>query len=276
MSVVGGHNTNQMTMSRTKWTSCGGMYSDTDIDAQLMWNNLKHKLSLIGLSPFESGNAAGDCFFSSVAHGLYNNPNLHLQIRCAGITHMKNNAELYIESLAEVSWEQYVYEMSQQGTCCDNVIMQAVANALNCTIHITDSNSSTTNAVVITPFESNNDPKCIFLGYLNELHYVSTCALKNGENEVNLVKQDIPMPRSELHLVKKRQLDKQAKACETEQQKNHRLAKNAKHNKQKRASETVQETNSRLAKAAQYDNHAIFNEGKRGLYTNLSTLNTNN
>ena len=93
-----------LVQSEAKWTLCGGMYSGAaNTDVHLMWDNLKHKLLLIGLSQFESGNTAGDCFFSSVAHGIYSNANLHLQIRYAGIAHMKNNPELYIESLSDVS-----------------------------------------------------------------------------------------------------------------------------------------------------------------------------
>ena len=66
-----------------------------------------------------------------MGHGLYSNADLHFHIHNAGITHMINNPELYIESLANVSWDHYIHEMSKQGTWCDNVIIQAVANALS-------------------------------------------------------------------------------------------------------------------------------------------------
>ena len=94
-----------------------------------------NKLALIGRFPFDCGSSCGDCFFASMGHGLYSNADLHFHIRNAGITHMINNPELYIESLANVSWDHYIHEMSKQETWCDNVIIQAVANALSCIIH---------------------------------------------------------------------------------------------------------------------------------------------
>jgi hypothetical protein len=43
----------------------------------------------------------GDCFFASSGHGPYKNPNCHLDIRSAGITHLMHNPELYIDN---ISW----------------------------------------------------------------------------------------------------------------------------------------------------------------------------
>ena len=151
----------------------GGMYSPSDDNSILAWNVLENKLALIGRVPYDSGSLPGDCFFASLGHSLYNNPNLHFQIRTAGIAHLVSNPELYIESLAEISWENYIQEMSQPGTWCDNIIMQAVSNALNCTIHITDSSPSP-NATIISPVNLHQRQKCVFLGYINNIHYVST------------------------------------------------------------------------------------------------------
>ena len=105
------------------------MYSDNADN--LPWDNLVNKLALIGRLPFDCGSSCGDCFFASMGDGLYSNADLHFHIRNAGITHMINNPELYIESLANVSWDHHIHEMSKQGTWCDNVIIQAVANALS-------------------------------------------------------------------------------------------------------------------------------------------------
>ena len=65
----------------------------------------------------------------------YSNPELNFQIRSAGITHMLNYPEIYFESIANMSRDNYIQEMSKQGTSCDNIIIQAVTNALSCTIH---------------------------------------------------------------------------------------------------------------------------------------------
>ncbi len=75
---------------------------------------------------------------------------------------MINNPELYIESLANVSWDHYIQEMSKQGTWCDNVIIQAVANALSCIIHIIDSNPNTINATIVTLLVIHNATKQLF------------------------------------------------------------------------------------------------------------------
>lgn len=76
------------------------MYSGSTDNNNSPWNNLVNKLALIGQLPFDCGSSSGDCFFASMGHGLYSNTDLHFQIRTAGITHMINNPELYIESLA--------------------------------------------------------------------------------------------------------------------------------------------------------------------------------
>ena len=130
----------------------GGMYSANN-NGNLLWDVLKNKLALIGQEPYDCQSSPGDCFFASLGHALYKNPDSHFQIRCAGIAHLMNHPELYIESLADKSWKNYIQEMSQSGTWCDNIIMQAVANALSCTIHITDS-STNPNATIINPIRS--------------------------------------------------------------------------------------------------------------------------
>ncbi|CAH3134206.1 unnamed protein product [Porites lobata] len=73
--------------------------------------------------------------------------------------------------------------MSKQGTWCDNIIMQAVANAYNCVIHITQSNINSPESTILTPVADQDGRKTIFIGYINELHYVSTLTDKNKTNE---------------------------------------------------------------------------------------------
>jgi hypothetical protein len=113
---------------------CGGMYAPNNDNSNLLWNVLKNKLALIGQEPYDCQSSPGNCFFASLGHALYRKPSAHFQIRNAGITHLVNNPELCIESLAGRSWESYIQEMLQPGTWCDNIIMQAVANALSCTL----------------------------------------------------------------------------------------------------------------------------------------------
>ena len=77
---------------------------------------------------------------------------------------MISNPELCVESIANISWKRYIEEMANQGTWCDNVIMQAVSNSLSCVIYITDSCSL--EAIVITPVNSQQVQTFIFLGYI--------------------------------------------------------------------------------------------------------------
>lgn len=141
------------------------MYSGTT-DNNFTWNILVNKLASIGRVPFDCASSSSDCFFASMGHSLYSNADLHVQIRSAGITHMINHPELYIESVAYESREHYIQEMSKQGTWCDNIIIQAVANALSCTIHINDSDLNAINPTIITPLNSHQKQRIIFLGYI--------------------------------------------------------------------------------------------------------------
>ena len=69
----------------------------------------------------------------------------------AGISHLQNYPELYIESISDDTWENYIKQMSIPGTWCDHLIIQAVANAFNCVIHITESKANSLQATIITP-----------------------------------------------------------------------------------------------------------------------------
>ena len=131
-------------------------------DWDLLWINLENKLALLGRVPHDCQSPPGDCFFASMGHALYNNSNSHFEIRMAGITHMINNPSLYVENIVHMSWDRYIQEMSKAGTWCDNIIIQAVANALFCTIHITDS-SSNPNATIITLVDLCQSKKLLFL-----------------------------------------------------------------------------------------------------------------
>ena len=76
--------------------------------------------------------------------------------------------------------------MSRPDTWCDNVIIQAVANALCCVIHITNSNITSAEATIISPVHPQGKQKLVFLAYINDLHYVSTVQNKSGLNKSSL------------------------------------------------------------------------------------------
>ena len=64
----------------------------------------------------------------------------HMRIRTAGTQFMRDNPERFIESNTESSWLRYLNNMCIQGTWADLFIIQAVADALNVTIQIVESN----------------------------------------------------------------------------------------------------------------------------------------
>lgn len=61
--------------------------------------------------------------------------------------------------------------MSQQGTWCDNLIIQAFADKLNIRIHITESNPLFAAFSVIEPVHFTTDIQTIYLGHIDELHH---------------------------------------------------------------------------------------------------------
>ena len=58
-----------------------------------------------------------------------------------------------------------------------------MANANNCVIHITESDINEPEGTTITPVSHDQQPRVIFGGYINELHYVSTVPYKNNLNK---------------------------------------------------------------------------------------------
>ena len=143
---------------------------------------LNDRFARLSLMPCDVG-GNGDCFFKSVSHQLYKTADLHFEIGKAGIQHLNNHPENLIESISDNNWQSYIQRMSTSGTWCDNIIIQAVSNAFNCIIHITESDINKPDGTVITPVLCQEQPKTIFIGYINELHYVSSVPDKTGKNK---------------------------------------------------------------------------------------------
>jgi len=115
----------------------------------------------------------GDCFIRAVSHQLYGNPNSHFYVHSAGIQYLVNHPEQFIKSKTEHSQGQgYLERMSCQGTWADAIIIQAVANGLNLSIHIAESNSTFSPVTVVEPVNVTNALN-IYIGHLNEFHYIS-------------------------------------------------------------------------------------------------------
>ena len=65
------------------------------------------------------------------------------------------------------------------------IIIQAVADAHNCVIHVTESdiNKPHPHGTVITPVAHEGQRRTIFIGYINGLYSISTVPLENCENK---------------------------------------------------------------------------------------------
>ncbi len=137
---------------------------------------LTTRLARIGRKPV---NIVGDgnCFFRSVSHQLYGTEDHHRQIRALAIQHLINCPEHFVEYNIDQSWLQYLQNMSTLGTWADHIIIQAVANTNSLRINITESalnfSESTIVSSIYTQPEGRN-ARDIYIGHLDELHYVST------------------------------------------------------------------------------------------------------
>ena len=148
---------------------------------------LEQRLRHFQLRPFDVG-GDGDCFFRAVSHQLYGDPEHHLQVRAAGIAYMRENPERFIESNTEMSWLEYLNNMSMQGTWGDAIIIQAVADQLKLKIVIAETNEHFTEYSIVQAVSSTQQLTEVYLGHIDEYHYVSTlpCFPKSDLNQNHL------------------------------------------------------------------------------------------
>ena len=111
---------------------------------------LETKLLDYGLVPVEVG-GQGNCFFHVISHQLFDDPKHHFYIRAAGVNYLRQNPERFIDQ----SWLEYLENMSRQGTWADNLIIQAVADALNLKIIIIESDPTFADVNAIAHKSSN-------------------------------------------------------------------------------------------------------------------------
>ena len=87
-----------------------------------------------------------------------------------GVQYMRNNPGRFIESSTDRSWLRYLACLSQQGTWADAIVIQAVADALNLTIYIIESNPGFASVTNIGAVGSETDTTVITIGHLDEVH----------------------------------------------------------------------------------------------------------
>ena len=141
------------------------------------------------LKPFDVG-GDGDCFFRAVSYQLYGDPEKHCEVRAAGIAYMRHNPERFIESNTEISWLEYLNNMSMQGTWCDAMIIQAVAEQLKLKITIAETHEGFNEYSIIQPVALTPQLTDVYLGHIEEYHYVSTlpCSLMSSLVAINFEK----------------------------------------------------------------------------------------
>ena len=156
------------------------------------------RLARIGLSPV---NVMGDgnCFFRSVSHQPYGTERHHPQIRALAIQHLINCPEHFIEYNTNQSWAQYLHSMSQLGTWADNIIIQAVANTKHLRIHVIESAQNFSEATVVSSIynQQGGNLRDIYIGHLDELHYVSTKATSRSACKETGNQKRIVQPQSQ-------------------------------------------------------------------------------
>ena len=160
-----------------------------DMSSQSNFGNDNHailstRLQELGLHPFDVG-GAGDCFFRAVSHQYYNTADLHRRVRLCAITHMRDNQDLYSHTVSGLGheWETYLHRMSMSGTWSDNIIVQAVANSLSIVIYIVHAFHQSPEPIIINPVSQIRE-QVIVLGFIPEVHYVSTIRQLQASNTV--------------------------------------------------------------------------------------------
>ena len=146
---------------------------------------LEARLSELGRTALDAG--GGGTAFLDLSHQLYGNPNNHVYIILLGIQYLILNPQHFIESNTENSWQQYLINMSNEGTWADAIIIQAIANCLNLTVHIAESNANFVPVTVIHIVNMTSEgtniyiqkiykkkKTNIYIGHIDETHYVST------------------------------------------------------------------------------------------------------
>ena len=76
-----------------------------------------------------------------------------------------NNPERFTESNTENSWLRYLNNMCIQGTWADSLIIQAVADALNVTMQIVESNQGFAPLTTVYPVQERNTSSTITIGH---------------------------------------------------------------------------------------------------------------
>ena len=95
---------------------------------------LRYRKPRHGLQPLDIG-GEGDCLFKLILHQLYGDSNHHAEIRATAARFLSDNPDRFIESVVGTSWNQYLCNMSHQGTWPDNIVIQAISDSMQLKIN---------------------------------------------------------------------------------------------------------------------------------------------
>ena len=95
-----------------------------------------------------------------------------MNVRSTGVQCMRNDPERFNESSTGHSWLKYLACLSQQCTWAVAIVIQAVDDALNLTIHIIECNSGFPSVTYISAVSSETDTTATSIGHLDEVQYM--------------------------------------------------------------------------------------------------------
>ena len=93
---------------------------------------------------------------------------------------MRDHPDRFVESNTENSWLRYLNNMCIQGTWADALIVQAVADALNVSIQMVESNPGFSPITTVNPVHERNSFSTITIVHIDECHYISTTPLQSN------------------------------------------------------------------------------------------------
>ncbi len=138
-------------------------------------------ISSLTASGYEIENVAGDgnCLFHAVARQL--GDLTYQELRALAVNYILEHLEEFHGFMAE-DISVYIENMSREGTWADNLVIQALANALGININIFRADDGTINRITPTNAESLNNP--ILLLFTGN-HYLAVLRPIQTQNEVD-------------------------------------------------------------------------------------------
>ena len=118
----------------------------------------------------------GNGFFRALSHQLFGDAESHQIVRQAATDKVLRNPEIYAESLINNDIQNFLLSLSKDREWADNHAIQAAADAFGVSIEIINSNSVSSAPVAVLPqgIPQNLVNKRIFLGHIDQVHFVST------------------------------------------------------------------------------------------------------